>query len=50
MEGEKGKEARKKVSEWKQMARKAVGEGGSSWSTLESLLHETCQNKEKSEA
>ena len=48
MEGERGKEARKKVKELAQLARKAVQEGGSSWSTLESLLRETCQKKETS--
>ncbi|MED6195431.1 hypothetical protein PIB30_037788 [Stylosanthes scabra] len=38
MEGEKGKEAMKKVSEWACMAKKAVKKGGSSWSNLEALL------------
>ncbi|MED6195426.1 hypothetical protein PIB30_037783 [Stylosanthes scabra] len=43
MEGEKGKEATKKVSdEWACMAKKAVDKGGSSWSNLESLLQEMC--------
>ncbi|KAF7819610.1 UDP-glycosyltransferase 90A1-like [Senna tora] len=42
MEGEKGKEARKKVKELAAMAEKAVEEGGSSWCTLETLIHETC--------
>ncbi|MED6130101.1 hypothetical protein PIB30_114682 [Stylosanthes scabra] len=41
MEGAKGKEASKKVGEWACMARKAVEEGGSSWSSLGSLLQET---------
>ncbi|KAJ1375791.1 UDP-glycosyltransferase family, conserved site [Sesbania bispinosa] len=42
MEKEKGREVRKKVREVAEMAKKAVEEGGSSWSTLESLLNETC--------
>ncbi|MED6134892.1 hypothetical protein PIB30_041143 [Stylosanthes scabra] len=42
MEGEKGKEAMKKVSELACMAKKAVEESGSSWSNLESLLQEMC--------
>ncbi|MED6200359.1 hypothetical protein PIB30_084261 [Stylosanthes scabra] len=42
MEGKKGKEATKKVSEWACMAKKAVEDGGSSWSNLESLLQEMC--------
>ncbi|MED6109680.1 hypothetical protein PIB30_035948 [Stylosanthes scabra] len=41
MEGEKRKEAMKKVGEWACMAIKAVEEGGSSWSSLEFLLQET---------
>ncbi|XP_061341326.1 UDP-glycosyltransferase 90A1-like isoform X2 [Gastrolobium bilobum] len=48
MEEEKGREARKKVRELAQMAKVAVQEGGSSWSTLHSLLQETCFKKEKS--
>ncbi|KAF9590715.1 hypothetical protein IFM89_036839 [Coptis chinensis] len=40
MEGEKGKEVRKKVKELGELARKAVVEGGSSWRTLDELLEE----------
>ena len=42
MEGETGKEVRKKVKEVADMARKAMEEGGSSWLALESLINETC--------
>ncbi|XP_047312429.1 UDP-glycosyltransferase 90A1-like [Impatiens glandulifera] len=40
MEGEKGKEVRKKVSELGEAARMAMEEGGSSWNALNRLLHE----------
>ncbi|EXC31619.1 UDP-glycosyltransferase 90A1 [Morus notabilis] len=43
MEGEMGREVRKKVKEVAEMARKAVGEGGSSWKTLEKLIEEACK-------
>lgn len=42
MEGDKGKEVRKKAKEVAEMAKKAVEEGGSSWSSLESLINEIC--------
>ncbi|KAI9120634.1 hypothetical protein K1719_007667 [Acacia pycnantha] len=38
MEGEKGREAMKKVAELAETAKKAVVEGGSSWRALDSLL------------
>ena len=38
MEGEKGKEVRKKAMEISDMAKKAMAENGSSWRDLESLL------------
>ncbi|KAK7272844.1 hypothetical protein RIF29_13884 [Crotalaria pallida] len=41
MEGEKGREGRKKVMELANMAKNAMQEGGSSWSTLNLLLQET---------
>ncbi|KAF7136528.1 hypothetical protein RHSIM_Rhsim08G0056000 [Rhododendron simsii] len=40
MEGETGKEARKKVKELGEAAEKAVEEGGSSWHTLNQLIDE----------
>ncbi|KAF7136369.1 hypothetical protein RHSIM_Rhsim08G0056400 [Rhododendron simsii] len=40
MEGEMGKEARKKVEGFGEMAKKAVEEGGSSWQTLNQLINE----------
>ncbi|GMN42485.1 hypothetical protein TIFTF001_011687 [Ficus carica] len=42
MEGDTGKEVRKKVKEVADMARKAMEEGGSSWLALDSLINETC--------
>ena len=48
MEGERGKDARKKVRVLALMAREAVQEGGSSWSALDSLIDETCQKKDTS--
>uniref|UniRef100_A0A2N9I7M5 Glycosyltransferase n=1 Tax=Fagus sylvatica TaxID=28930 RepID=A0A2N9I7M5_FAGSY len=42
MEGEKGKEVRKKIMELAVMAKKAVEEGGSSKCTLDLLIDETC--------
>ncbi|GJT70241.1 UDP-glycosyltransferase 90A1-like protein [Tanacetum coccineum] len=44
MEGEKGKEVRKKVAELRNSAMKAVEEGGSSWRCLNELIDEL-QNK-----
>ncbi|CAL9014585.1 unnamed protein product [Prunus brigantina] len=44
MEGDKGKEVRKKVKEFADLASKAVKEGGSSWRTLQSLIDETISN------
>ncbi|KDP45375.1 hypothetical protein JCGZ_09624 [Jatropha curcas] len=42
MEGEKGKEVRKKAKEYAEMAKKAMEEGtGSSWRTLDKLIDET---------
>ncbi|KAJ1378774.1 UDP-glycosyltransferase family, conserved site [Sesbania bispinosa] len=46
MEEEKGREARKKVRDMAEKAKKAVQVGGSSWSTLGSLLDEMCHKKE----
>ncbi|KAK7303222.1 hypothetical protein RJT34_14124 [Clitoria ternatea] len=49
MEGEKGTRVREKVRELADEARKAVEEGGSSWCTLNALLHHTrqyCHQKE----
>lgn len=43
MEGEKGKEVRRKVEEVRGAARKAVEDGGSSWHTLNQLIDETQQ-------
>ncbi|PON32010.1 UDP-glucuronosyl/UDP-glucosyltransferase [Parasponia andersonii] len=43
MEGEMGKEVRKKVKEVADMAKKAVEEGGSSWQALDSLIDEACK-------
>ncbi|KAJ9540976.1 hypothetical protein OSB04_027482 [Centaurea solstitialis] len=40
MEGENGKEVRKKVEEIGEGAKKAMAEGGSSWRTLNELIHE----------
>nr|GEW82095.1 UDP-glycosyltransferase 90A1-like [Tanacetum cinerariifolium] len=40
MEGEKGKEVRKKVKEVGAAAKKAMAEGGSSWRTLNELIDE----------
>lgn len=45
MEGEKGREARKRAKEVAEAARKAVEEGGSSWRTLELLVQDACQKK-----
>ncbi|XP_019429574.1 PREDICTED: UDP-glycosyltransferase 90A1-like [Lupinus angustifolius] len=42
MEGEKGREGRKKVTELADIAKNAVQEGGSSCSTLDLLLQEIC--------
>ncbi|KAF5180980.1 Udp-glycosyltransferase 90a1 [Thalictrum thalictroides] len=42
MEGEKGKEVRKKVKEMEVLAKKAMEEGGSSWCTLGNLIQEMC--------
>ncbi|KAF3444678.1 hypothetical protein FNV43_RR14371 [Rhamnella rubrinervis] len=42
MEGDKGKEVRKKVKEVAEMAKKAMEEGGSSWCTLNTLIDEAC--------
>ncbi|KAM6549861.1 hypothetical protein CsatB_021537 [Cannabis sativa] len=47
MEGEMGKEVRKKAEEVAVMGHKAVEEGGSSWQALESLLKETCNANTK---
>ncbi|KAJ9540972.1 hypothetical protein OSB04_027478 [Centaurea solstitialis] len=40
MEGQNGKEVRKKVEEIGEGAQKAMAEGGSSWRTLNELVHE----------
>ncbi|TQD81747.1 hypothetical protein C1H46_032681 [Malus baccata] len=45
MEGEKGEEARREAKKLAEVARKAVSEGGSSWSTLQLLIDETTCNK-----
>ncbi|OAY25825.1 UDP-glycosyltransferase 90A1 [Manihot esculenta] len=46
MEGEMGKKVRNKVSEFAEMAKKAMKEGtGSSWRTLDMLLEEFCRAK-----
>ncbi|XP_038890981.1 UDP-glycosyltransferase 90A1-like [Benincasa hispida] len=42
MEGEKGKEVRKKAMEISEMAKKAMAENGSSWKNLELLVMEMC--------
>ncbi|XP_020208497.1 UDP-glycosyltransferase 90A1 [Cajanus cajan] len=42
MEGDKGKKAREKVRELAEMAKMATQQGGSSWSTLDSILSQTC--------
>ncbi|TKY63247.1 UDP-glycosyltransferase 90A1 [Spatholobus suberectus] len=47
MEGEKGRKARDKVRELAEMAKMATQEGGSLWSTLNSLLNETCGSQKK---
>ncbi|XP_043702095.1 UDP-glycosyltransferase 90A1-like [Telopea speciosissima] len=44
MEGEEGKEARKKVKDIGEAATEAM-EGGSSWRTLDQLIDETCRKK-----
>ncbi|XP_028778612.1 UDP-glycosyltransferase 90A1-like [Neltuma alba] len=48
MEGEKGREARKKVTQLAETARKAVAEDGSSWRALDSMLVEACKKTESS--
>jgi hypothetical protein len=45
MEGEKGKEVRKKIMELAVMAKQTVEEGGSSKCTLDLLINETCGKK-----
>ncbi|KAL0014280.1 hypothetical protein SO802_001349 [Lithocarpus litseifolius] len=45
MEGEKGKEVRKKSKELAEMAKKAMEEGGSSKCALDLLIDETCGKK-----
>nr|POF03652.1 udp-glycosyltransferase 90a1 [Quercus suber] len=45
MEGEKGKEVRKKSKELAEMAKKAMAEGGSSKCTLDLLINKTCGKK-----
>ncbi|OVA07610.1 UDP-glucuronosyl/UDP-glucosyltransferase [Macleaya cordata] len=45
IEGEKGKEVRKKVKEVGEAARMAMEEGGSSWRTLDLLIEEVCGKK-----
>lgn len=47
MEGEEGKEVRRKVMKLGEMAHKALEEGGSSQSSLDSLLHEACKLHQK---
>ncbi|XP_014497250.1 UDP-glycosyltransferase 90A1-like [Vigna radiata var. radiata] len=47
MEGDKGRKAREKVRELAEKAKLATQEGGSSWSTLESLLNERCDSRDK---
>ncbi|KAK4438170.1 7-deoxyloganetin glucosyltransferase [Sesamum alatum] len=44
MEGEKGKEMRKKALEWKDKARLAAKRGGSSFTNLETLINATLLN------
>lgn len=46
MEGEKGKEGRKKVKEIGEAAINAVKEGGSSWQTLNELIHELTERRQ----
>ncbi|XP_015879170.3 UDP-glycosyltransferase 90A1-like [Ziziphus jujuba] len=46
MEGELGKEVRKKVKEVAEMARKAMEDGGSSWRALDSLIDKICNCKQ----
>ncbi|XP_060192352.1 UDP-glycosyltransferase 90A1-like [Lycium barbarum] len=46
MEGEKGKEARKKVEEIGEAAINAVKEGGSSWKMLNELIHELAATRQ----
>ncbi|KAM0955025.1 hypothetical protein ACFX2A_023958 [Malus domestica] len=48
MEGEMGKEARREAKELAVVVRKAVSEGGSSWSTLQLLIDETTCDKNTS--
>ncbi|PON32008.1 UDP-glucuronosyl/UDP-glucosyltransferase [Parasponia andersonii] len=43
MEGQMGKEVRKKVKEVADMAKAAVEEGGSSWQALDTLIDEACK-------
>ncbi|XP_022993595.1 UDP-glycosyltransferase 90A1-like [Cucurbita maxima] len=45
MEGEKGKEVRKRAMEISAMAKKAMAENGSSWRDLEQLVHKMCSNQ-----
>ncbi|CAJ1781505.1 unnamed protein product [Sphenostylis stenocarpa] len=47
MKGEKGRKAREKMRRLAQMAKMATQVGGSSWSTLRSLLNETCPCPDK---
>lgn len=42
MEGEKGREVRKKAMEISEMAKKSMAENGSSWRDLELLIQEMC--------
>ncbi|CAN4090693.1 unnamed protein product [Withania somnifera] len=46
MEGDKGKEARTKVKEIRQAAINSVKEGGSSWQTLNDLIHELSESRQ----
>ncbi|CAL1391881.1 unnamed protein product [Linum trigynum] len=47
MEGERGKEARKRTKEYGKITRKAMEEGaGSSWRNLDLLIDEICERKE----
>nr|AXK92491.1 flavonoids UDP-glycosyltransferase [Siraitia grosvenorii] len=45
MEGEKGKEVRKKAAEISEMAKKAMEEDGSSWRNLEELVQQMCNRQ-----
>ncbi|XP_077213376.1 7-deoxyloganetin glucosyltransferase-like [Tasmannia lanceolata] len=45
MEGEKGKEMKNKVMEWKEGANKATERGGSSWLNVEKLVKEIVRKK-----